>query len=174
MVRAAAASEDRSMFPDAFIPLGQVPAIAARLERAASELHERAGSPDAVPRLPVTLAHLQAALDELAASIRLLAEAATEWCDPDEADEGALPPEAGALLWHLRSVADTLTDARDGCRIARPWADQLLERAAPEPESGVVVNLPTAQRPSIRRILCGVDGSSVSPAGSARGSRSST
>ena len=45
MVRAAAASEDRSMFPDAFIPLGQVPATAARLERAAAELRERAGSP---------------------------------------------------------------------------------------------------------------------------------
>jgi hypothetical protein len=138
MVRAAATSEDRAMFPDAFIPLGQVPATAARLERAAGELRERAGSPDAVPRLPVTLAHLEGAFDQVAATMRLLAEAAAEWCDPDEADEGALPPEAGALLWHLRSVANTLTDARDGCRIAGPWADQLLERAAPEPESGVI------------------------------------
>ena len=84
MVRAAAASEDRSMFPDAFIPLGQVPATAARLERAAAELRERAGSPDAVPRLPVTLAHLEDAFDELAATMRLLAEAAAEWCDTDE------------------------------------------------------------------------------------------
>ena len=64
------------MFPDAFIPLGQVPATAARLERAAGELRERAGSPYAVPRLPVTLAHLEGALDELAATMRLLAEAA--------------------------------------------------------------------------------------------------
>ena len=159
MVRAAAASEDRSMFPDAFIPLGQVPATAARLDRAAAELRERAGSPYAVPRLPVTLAHLEDAFDELAATMRLLAEAAAEWCDPDDADEGTLPPEAQALLWHLRSVADTLTDARDGCRTARPWAHQLLERAAPEPESGVIMNLPTAQRPPARRIVCGVDGS---------------
>jgi len=159
MVPAAAASEDRSMFPDAFIPLGQVPATAARVERAAGELRERAGSPYAVPRLPVTLAHLEGALDELAATMRQLAEAADEWCDTDDADEGALPPEAHALLWHLRSVADTLTDARDSCRIARPWADQVLERAAPEPESGVIVNLPTAQRPPARRIVCGVDGS---------------
>ena len=120
MVRAAAASEDRSMFPDAFIPLGQVPATAARLDRAAAELRERAGSPYAVPRLPVTLAHLEDAFDELAATMRLLAEAAAEWCDTDDADEGTLPAEASALLWHLRSVADTLTDARDGCQTTRP------------------------------------------------------
>jgi len=147
------------MFPDAFIPLGQVPATAARLERAAGDLRERAGSPYAVPRLPVTLAHLEDAFDELAATMRLLAEAAAEWCDPDEADEGTLPPEARALLWRLRSVADTLTDARDGCLTARPWACRLLERAAPGPESGVIMNLPTAQRRPARRIVCGVDGS---------------
>ena len=91
--------------------------------------------------------------------MRLLAEAAAEWCDTDDADEGTLPPEASALLWHLRSVADTLTDARDGCLTTRRWAHQLLERAAPEPESGVIMNLPTAHRPPARRIVCGVDGS---------------
>ena len=69
------------MFPDAFIPLGQVPATAARLDRTATELRDRAGSPDAVPRLPVTLAHLEAAFDGLAAAMRQLAEAAAEWCD---------------------------------------------------------------------------------------------
>jgi nucleotide-binding universal stress UspA family protein len=159
MVRAAVASEDRSMFPDAFIPLGQVPATAARLNRAATEFRERAGSPSTVPRLPVTLAHLEDALDELAAVLRLLAEAAAEWCDTDDHDECTLPPEAQALLWHLRSVASTLTDARDGCRIALRWAHQLLAHAAPQPESGVVMKLPTAERPPARRILCGVDGS---------------
>ena len=96
MVGRAAASEDRSMFPDAFIPLGQVPATAARLDRAAAELRERAGSSSAVPRLPVTLAHLEDTFDELAAAMRLLAEAAAEWCDTDDADEGTLPPEASA------------------------------------------------------------------------------
>ena len=159
MVRAAAASEDRSMFPDAFIPRGQVPATAARLHRAAAELRERAGSPYAVPTLPVTLAHLEDAFDELAATMRLLAEGAAGWCGMDDADAGTLPPEASALLWHLRSVADTLTDARDGCLASRPWAHELVERAAPEPESGVLMSLPTAQRPSARRIVCGVDGS---------------
>jgi nucleotide-binding universal stress UspA family protein len=159
MVTRVPASEDRSMFPDAFIPLGQVPATAARLERAALELREQAGSPDAVPRLPVTLAHVEDTFDALAATMRLLAEAAAEWCDTDQADEGTLPPEARALLWHLRSVGDTLIEARDGCVSTRRSADQLLERAAPQPESGVTMNLPTGERLPARRIVCGVDGS---------------
>jgi nucleotide-binding universal stress UspA family protein len=104
------------------------------------------------------LAHLEDTFDELAVAMRLLAEAAAEWSDTDDADEGTLPPEASALLWHLRSVADTLTDARDGCQTTRRWAQQLLERAAPRPEPGVM-NLPTAPRPAARRIVCGVDGS---------------
>jgi hypothetical protein len=143
MVDRAAASEDHSMFPDAFIPLGQVPATAARLDRAAAELRERAGSSSAVPRLPVTLAHLEATFDDLAATMRLLAEAVAEWCATDAAGEGALTPEASALLWHLRSVADTLTDAHDGCQTTRDWAEKLLEHAAREPEPGVILDLPT-------------------------------
>jgi nucleotide-binding universal stress UspA family protein len=146
------------MFPDAFIPVGQVPATAARLDRAAAELRERAGSSSAVPRLPVTLAHLEDTFDKLAAAMRLLAEAAAEWCDTDHADEGTLPPQASGLLWHLRSVADTLTDARDGCLTTRAWAHKLLEHATPEPESEVM-SLPTEQRRPARRIVCGVDGS---------------
>ena len=80
------------MFPDAFIPLGQVPATAARLDRAAAELRQRAGAPNAVPRLPITLSHLEDAFDQLAASMRLLAEAAAEWCATNDADERTLPP----------------------------------------------------------------------------------
>src|SRR3954451_19111671 len=159
MVGCAAASEDRSMFPHAFIPFGQVPATAARLNRAARELREQAGSPSAVPRLPATLGHLEDTFDELVAVMRLLAEAAAEWCDTNDSDDGTLPPEASALLWHLRSVADTLTGARDGCLTTGRWAQQLLEHAAPEPEPGVIMNLPTAPRPSPGRIVCGVDGS---------------
>jgi hypothetical protein len=161
MVHVASASEDRSVFPDAFIPLGQVPATAARLERAAGELSDRAGSPYAVPRLPITLTHLEGAFDELAATMRNLAEAAAEWCGADEADGHALPPDARALQWRLYAVADTLADARDGCLTARPWAHQLLQRAAPEPEPGVIMDLPTEPR-------------SGSPSGWALSSRSCT
>jgi hypothetical protein len=119
------------MFPDAFIPLGQVPAVTARLERAAGELRDRAGSPAAVPSLPATLTHLEEALDQLSASTRLMAEAAAEWCAEEIPDEATLPPEARALLWHLRALAERLGDARDGCPATRAWARRMLERRAP-------------------------------------------
>jgi len=93
------------------------------------------------------LSHLEDAFDQLAASMRLLAEAAAEWCATNDADQRTLPPDARALLWHLRSVADTLTEARDGCLTTRPWAHKLLEHVAPEPESGMIVNLPIAHHP---------------------------
>ena len=110
MVDQSPDNDDGSMFPDAFIPLGQVPATADRLQRAADELRRHAGSPNAVPSLPVTLAHVEEALDQLAASLRAMAQAAAEWCAEDGAsvDEDTLQPEAQALLWHLGAVADML------------------------------------------------------------------
>ena len=132
MVDRSPDNDDGSMFPDAFIPLGQVPAAASRLERAADELRQRAGSPNAVPSLPATLAHIETALDQLAASMRLMAHAAAEWCGEDGArvEENALPPDARALLWNLRAVADTLIESRDGCPATREWARRLLDEAA--------------------------------------------
>ena len=62
-------------------------------------------------------------------------------------DGSVFPLETRALQSYLHSVADTLTAVRDGCRAARPWAQQILDRAAPEPESGVIINLPTNQHP---------------------------
>jgi len=158
------------MFPDAFTPLGQVPATASRLERAAGELRERAGSPAAVPSLTVTLGHLDATLNELATCMRLMAEAAAECSDPDDAgvDESPLAPEARALLWHLRAVADTLVEARDGCRSTREWARRILEDRTTETNPGAVMTMqpahrasdsPSGERTSIRRIVCGIDGS---------------
>ncbi|MEO8688802.1 MAG: hypothetical protein ABI611_11365 [Solirubrobacteraceae bacterium] len=126
------------MFPDAFIPLGQVPATANRLQRAAGELRERSGSPNAVPNLPVTLAHLEEAFDQLAVAMRLMAQAAAEWCQGDDCtivDERSLPAEARALLWHLRVTAETLIESRDGCTASREWAGRLLEHAAIETDT---------------------------------------
>ena len=50
------------------------------------------------------------------------------------------------MLWHLRSLADTLTDARDGCQTTRDWAEKLLRHAAREPGPGVILNLPAHAR----------------------------
>ena len=135
MVDHSPRSDDGSMFPDAFIPLGQVPATADRLQRAADELRRHAGSPNAVPSLPVTLAHVEEALDQLALSMRAMAQAAGEWCGVDGVgvDEDMLQPEAQALLWHLRAIADLLVRSRDACPATREWAHRLLESAAAEP-----------------------------------------
>jgi nucleotide-binding universal stress UspA family protein len=151
------------MFPDAFIPRGQVPATANRLKRAAGELRERAGSPCAVPSLPITLGHLEEAFDDVATSMRLMAEAAAEWCGADDAgrDDGTLPPEARALRWHLRAVAETLGESRDGCAATVDWARRMLDDAAADPEPGVIMSMPTERRAS-DRIVCGVDGSEQS------------
>ena len=151
MVDRSPDNDDGSMFPDAFIPLGQVPATASRLERAADELRQRAGGPNAVPSLPATLAHIETALDQLAASMRLMAHAAAEWCGEDGArvEENALPPEARALLWHLRAVADTLIESRDGCPATREWARRLLDEAAANSHRPSVI--PASERASAFR-----------------------
>jgi nucleotide-binding universal stress UspA family protein len=155
------------MFPDAFIPFGQVPATASRLERAAGELRLRAGSPSAVPSLPVTLGHLEAAFDELGTCMRHFAEAAAEWSDPDD-DTGevrTLQPEARALIWHLHAVAGSLEEARNRCRGTTEWARRMLECRAAEPSPGAIMTVhrafasPSGERASMRRIVCGVDGS---------------
>ena len=170
MVSSVPASEAHSVFPDAFIPLGQVPAAAARLQRTAGELRQRAGSPSAVPSLPVTLAHLEDAFAELAATVRLLGEATAEWCHTHDpaADDGTLPPEARALSWHLRAAADELSESSESCLASREWARQLLDDAIPEPNPGVSIDMqtaphssdcPTGRRTPARRIVCGVDGS---------------
>lgn len=164
--------DDGSMYPDAFTTRGQVPATANRLQRAAGELHERAGSPYAVASLPVTLAHVEEALDHLATSMRLMAHAAADWCGEDGAtvDEDTLQPDARALLWHLRAVADMLGESQDCCLAAIAWSRRLLgnadaehlrpaaaemRRTSTNPSPGAVSQAGT--RAPV--ILCGVDGS---------------
>ena len=160
MVDRSPDNDDGSMFPDAFIPLGQVPATASRLERAADELRQRAGSPNAVPSLPATLAHIETALDQLAASMRLMAHAAAEWCGEDGArvEEHALPPEARALLWHLRAVADTLIESRDGCSATREWARRLLDEAAANSHGPSVTPASAARKRLSRGVKVGARG----------------
>ena len=122
------------MFPDAFTPLGQVPATANRLRRAAEELGRGAGSPDAVPNLPITLGHAEAALDQLADSLNLMAVAVVDWCAETDltVHEDALPVEARALRSSLWEVADALVDARDAVPATREWARQTVATAAAE------------------------------------------
>jgi hypothetical protein len=119
--------EDRGMNPDASTP-AYVAATASRLRRAAAELQQWAGSPDAVPSLPVTLAHVEDAVDRLATSLQLMARSVEDWCGEDAALAGEDEPQlaARALRDQLRAIADTLIDARDACPAMCEWARRLL------------------------------------------------
>jgi hypothetical protein len=121
------------MDPDVSTP-AYVAATASRLRRATGELQQWAGSPDAVPSLPVTLAHVEDALDQLAAGMQLMARSIEGWCCEDGAipGEDAPQPEARALRYDLRAIADTLIDARDACPATCEWARRLLGDTATE------------------------------------------
>jgi hypothetical protein len=85
-------------------------------------------SAHAVSALPVTLTHVQEALNLLAVSIRWMAYAAADPCGEDgpSVDEDSAPPEARALRWHLRSTAEALRDAREACSASEEWSRRLL------------------------------------------------
>jgi len=134
MAMAPPGGDDRRMDPGASTP-AYVAASASRVRRAAVDLREWSGSADALPSLPVTLAHVEDALDQLAIGLQRMAEAVSAG-DGDERtlrDESTLDPEARALRWQLRAVADALIDARDGCPAASEWARRLVDDAATGP-----------------------------------------
>lgn len=104
-------------------------ATAHELQRAAGALQAQALSTVAVDALPVTIAHLQEALDRLSVSMELRAHAVAAWCGKPEnvvADE-SLPSEARALRWHLRNTARALRASRDACSANREWSQRLLD-----------------------------------------------
>ena len=121
------------MFPDAFIPLGQVPATAARSERAAANSANgraiRTPSQSSRSRWPISKAPSTSSPRRCGSWLKPRRSGATRMT----LTHGTLPPEASALLWHLRSVADTLTDARDGCLTSRRWAHSCSSAPAPNP-----------------------------------------
>jgi hypothetical protein len=100
---------------------------AHQLQRAAGTLQTHSGNPDAVPTHPITLAHIEEALDRLAVAMGQMANAVSEWCGERGAivEEGVLPPEARALRWHLQAAADTLRDSEVACTVSREWARRL-------------------------------------------------
>jgi hypothetical protein len=107
------------------------PDVAARADRlrlAADELHEYAGSSDAVSDLPTTIAHVEEVLDLLAASMVRMSHAVANWSGRagEVADFTALSPEARALRWHLHHVAAHVRSSSNACTATRQWARDLL------------------------------------------------
>jgi hypothetical protein len=100
------------------------PASAHELQRAAGAFQRDAGDPEVVDNLPITVAHVEEALDRLAVGMERMAYAVGDW-SPDErdsADDDALGPDARALCWHLRTTARALRSSRDASAASREWA----------------------------------------------------
>jgi hypothetical protein len=95
------------------------------LQRAAGDIQQRASATGTVPALPVALAHVEEALDRLATSMVMTAEAVQEWAGEPTPD--ALAPDARALRWHLHHLATRIRGAQEACPDGRRWARELLE-----------------------------------------------
>ena len=101
---------------------------AHELQQAAGLLQSHAARPDAVPTYGIALAHVEEAVDRLAAALDQMANAVAEWCGESDAvvEEPALPPEARALRWHLHAAAMSLRASEGACTTSREWARRLL------------------------------------------------
>jgi hypothetical protein len=113
-------------------------ASAHALQRAAGDLQKHASAPEHVPSLGVTLAYVEEALDRLSVGMLQMANGVVEWCGDEDlpADEDILPPEARALCFHLRAVADALRVPQEACTSSRIWSRRLLSsHPHTEPES---------------------------------------
>jgi hypothetical protein len=111
---------------------------AHELERAARHVQKHAAASDQVPTLGITLAHVEEALDRLSVGMLQMANGVVEWSAEQgpSADEDALPPQARALCFHLRAVADALRAPRDACTSSRIWTHRLLDAYShPAPRS---------------------------------------
>jgi hypothetical protein len=130
MAAEAAAHEDagmRSGQPSSSTEPALV-ASAHALQRAAADLQKHASATVYVPTLGVTLAHVEEALDRLSVGMMQMANGVVERCRDDalSADEDTLPPEARALCFHLRAVADALRVPQEACTSSRIWSRRLL------------------------------------------------
>ena len=99
-------------------------ASAEQLADAAAILRRELHEPCAVEALPLTLAQIASAVDDLAGGVVVLAEAAAKssggsGTSPDLAH---LPPQARALCWHLHEFAARLRAARASVATASSWA----------------------------------------------------
>ncbi len=104
------------------------PRSAYELQRASANLRRSVRDPDAMRTLPLTLAHVEETIDDVATTMLVLAQAVAERPGPSNTSlgEDLLSPEARALRWHLHELAARLRDARSAATSSREWADELL------------------------------------------------
>ncbi len=105
---------------------------AGRLAEAAASLRADVAEPHALHTLPLTLASVSDAIDELAGSMLVLSETiarSTGLADVNP-DLDHLSPEARALCWHLHELAARLRAARASAETAHGWSQDLAARRA--------------------------------------------
>ena len=127
---------------------------AHELQRAAGHVQRHAAASDQIPTLGITLAHVEEALDRLSVGMLQMANGVVEWSAEQgpSADEDALPPQAQALCYHLRAVADALRAPRDACTSSRLWTRRLLDaHSDPAQESEPRLDMPHAACGSSRQ-----------------------
>jgi len=112
-----------------------IAASAHQLQRAAGFIQQHASADDAVSNLPVALAHVEEALDRLAAGMTIAAHAVEAWPPYSGAERQVEEsPEAQALRWHLFHLASRLKGTQESCveprRFARTLLDQGLQQLA--------------------------------------------
>jgi hypothetical protein len=109
---------------------------AHELQQAAGRLQSHAARADAVSTYGITLAHVEEAVDRLAAALDQMAYAVAEWCGESDAvvEEPALSPEARALRWHLHAAAANLRTSEAACTASRDWTRRLLAAVPDEHE----------------------------------------
>lgn len=105
---------------------------AYELQRASANLRRSVRDPDAMRTLPLTLAHVEETIDDVATTMVVLAEAVAEWPGSSNTSlgEDVLSPEARVLRWHLHELAARLRGARSAATSSREWADELLAARA--------------------------------------------
>jgi hypothetical protein len=134
-------------------------ASAHALQRATGDLQKHASATEYLPSLGVTLAYVEEALGRLSVGMLQMANGVVEWCGDEglSADEDTLPPDARALCFHLRAVADALRVPQEACTSSRIWSRRLLsshpdtEQKAQSPNGPGRLDAESREGPPTRR-----------------------
>ena len=114
---------------------------AAQLAEAAADLRATMAAPHAPDTLPLTLARVGDAIDDLASGMLVLGETAARSSGLADMspDLDHLRPEARALCWHLHELAARLRAARASAETAHAWSRNLAER---RPDASELAGVP--------------------------------
>lgn len=109
-------------------PQGDIAGEAHNLQRSAGAMQRSASRERSARALPPALAHLEEALDRLAASMVISAQRLDEWRTGRDVT-AAESPSGRALEWHLCHLAARIRSAQEACPETRRWARELAQES---------------------------------------------